>query len=162
MHGSRCLERHGLVSTPLWAETVNYVIQRGDLYCAFGCVAALYFFARFKRQRRTGLYLLPLVFALLAKPPAAVFPALLFLYVFFFEAEGKSSRAAHSLLAAFPAMTLTALLLWLQSAMTPHTFLAVHHLSLGLSPHAALRLAPLHARSHPAVPTSTLTATLRP
>ncbi len=108
---------------PAMAETVNYVIQRGDLYCAFGCVAALYFFARFKRQRRTGLYLLPLVFALLAKPPAAVFPALLFLYVFFFEAEGKSNRAADSLLAAFPAMTLTALLLWLQSAMTPHTFL---------------------------------------
>lgn len=27
---------------PAMAETVNYVIQRGDLYCTLGCVAGLY------------------------------------------------------------------------------------------------------------------------
>jgi hypothetical protein len=29
------------------AETVNYVIQRGDLYCTLGCVAALLIYARY-------------------------------------------------------------------------------------------------------------------
>ncbi len=70
---------------PAMAETINYVIQRGDLYCTLGCVGALFVFARYPRLRRTGLYLVPLGFALLSKPPAAVFPALLLLYVFFFE-----------------------------------------------------------------------------
>jgi hypothetical protein len=27
---------------PAMAETINYVIQRGDLYCTLGCVAAMY------------------------------------------------------------------------------------------------------------------------
>jgi protein O-mannosyl-transferase len=31
---------------PAMAETVNYIIQRGDLYCTLGCVAALFLFAR--------------------------------------------------------------------------------------------------------------------
>jgi len=54
---------------PVMAETVNYVIQRGDLYCTLGCVAALVMFATWPKQRRWGLYLLPLVFALFSKPP---------------------------------------------------------------------------------------------
>lgn len=63
---------------PAMAETVNYVIQRGDLYCTLGCVAALFVFVRWPSQRRFGLYLLPFVLAMLSKPPAAVFPLLLF------------------------------------------------------------------------------------
>ena len=31
---------------PAMAETVNYIIQRGDLYCTLGCVAALVGYAR--------------------------------------------------------------------------------------------------------------------
>ena len=73
---------------PAIAETVNYIIQRGDLYRTRAawprsismCVPA---------RRRTGVYLLPLVFALLSKPPAAVFPVLLFAYVYFFESSRK-------------------------------------------------------------------------
>ena len=108
---------------PVMAETVNYVIQRGDLYCTLGCVTALCLFARFPRRRRTGLYLPPLVFALLSKPPAAVFPGLLFLYIYFFESERKHHRVGSSLLETFPAIIVTVVLLWLQSAMTPQTFL---------------------------------------
>lgn len=106
---------------PAMAETVNYVIQRGDLFCTLGCVAGLYLFLRFERLRSTGLYLLPLVFALLSKPPAAVFPALLFLSVYLFEA--RSHRLRVGLLAALPSVVVTGLLLGLQSAMTPRTFL---------------------------------------
>ena len=104
---------------PAMAETINYVIQRGDLYCTLGCVGALYVFARWPRLRWMGWYLLPLGFALLSKPPAAVFPVLLLLYVFLFEGLGWR----RSLIAAAPSALVTGGLLWLQSAMTPKTFL---------------------------------------
>ena len=112
---------------PAMAETVNYVIQRGDLFCTLGCVAALYLFASQPPLRRFGLYLLPFVAAMFSKPPAAVFPVLLLLYVFFFEPPTKPSTLSSKLriaaVAAAPSIVLTALLLWLQSAMTPKTFL---------------------------------------
>ena len=108
---------------PAMAETVNYVIQRGDLYCTLGCVAALVVYAKYPRQRRWGLYLLPLVFAMLSKPPAAVFPALLLGYVWFFEAKGWAAvRWRTSLRAAVPSLLTVGALLWLQSAMTPQSF----------------------------------------
>lgn len=109
---------------PAMAETVNYIIQRGDLYCTLGSVLALFVFARWPRLRRTGLYLLPYAFALLSKPPAAVFPLLLILYVFFFEAAELSAgqRLRKSLLASVPSLAVTAALLALQAAMTPKTF----------------------------------------
>jgi tetratricopeptide (TPR) repeat protein len=109
---------------PAIAETVNYVIQRGDLYCTLGSVAALYVYARYPVRRRTGVYLLPLVFALLSKPPAAVFPLLLIAYVYFFEHESEDPlpRLRAAFIAAMPSLLLTAVLLGLQSAMTPKSF----------------------------------------
>jgi tetratricopeptide (TPR) repeat protein len=109
---------------PVMAETINYVIQRGDLYCTLGCVSALLIHARWPRLRHFGLYLLPFAAAMLSKPPAAVFPLLLLLYVYFFEATATSSanRWRISILAALPSFIVTALLLLLQSHMTPHTF----------------------------------------
>ncbi len=106
---------------PAMAETVNYIIQRGDIFCAAGVVAALAIYARLPRLRKTGLYLLPFAFALLSKPPAAVFPLLLFLYIAMFEQNGKS-RYGKAALASLPSIALCALLMWLQSAMTPKTF----------------------------------------
>lgn len=109
---------------PAMAETVNYVIQRGDLYCTLGCVGALFVFARWPRLRRYGLYLVPFVLAMLSKPPAAVFPLLLLLYVFFFETSTRPAarRWRASLVAAIPAVITTALLLRVQSLMTPKSF----------------------------------------
>jgi tetratricopeptide (TPR) repeat protein len=105
---------------PAMAETVNYIIQRGDLYCTLGCVAALVVYARFPALRKLGLYLLPLVFAMLSKPPAAVFPLLLFAYVWFFEADDE--RWHKSAVAALPSALVVGALLALQHAMTPRTF----------------------------------------
>lgn len=109
---------------PAMAETVNYIIQRGDLYCTLGSVLSLFVFARWPRLRRTGLYLLPYAFALLSKPPAAIFPLLLILYVFFFESFNLSTgqRIRKSLLASIPSLAATVALLALQAAMTPKTF----------------------------------------
>ncbi len=114
---------------PAIAETVNYVIQRGDLFCTLGCVAALYLFAKYPDQRRFGFYLLPFVAAMFSKPPAAVFPVLLLLYVLFFESSNSSKPATETktlrtaLIAIVPSAAITVLLLWLQSAMTPKTYL---------------------------------------
>ena len=108
---------------PAMAETVNYVIQRGDLYCTLGCVAALLLYARWPTLRRTGLYLMPFAAALLSKPPAAVFPVLLFLYVLLFEAEQATwAGARRAAIAALPAVLVTAGLMAFESHMTPKTF----------------------------------------
>jgi tetratricopeptide (TPR) repeat protein len=106
---------------PAMAETVNYVIQRGDLLSTLGLVAALTLYVRVKRLRVTGLYLLPLLLGLLAKPPAAVFPVLLFLYVVLFE-QSSSEGWKKALLASLPSLALCAGMMALQSAMTPHSY----------------------------------------
>ena len=112
---------------PVMAETVNYVIQRGDLFCTLGCVAALYLFAKYPRERRFGFYLLPFIAAMLSKPPAAAFPFLLLFYILFFETPHISVQSSKplrtSLLAIVPSILLAALLLWLQSVKTPRTYL---------------------------------------
>lgn len=105
---------------PAMAETVNYIIQRGDLYCTLGCVAALVLWAEFPGSRRFGLYLAPFALALLSKPPAAVFPILLFAFVFWFEAPERRWRT--SALASLPSLAVAALGMMLQSAMTPKSF----------------------------------------
>ena len=109
---------------PAMAETVNYVIQRGDLYCTLGCIGGLYLFARFPAQRRYGIYLVPFVLAMLSKPPAAVFAILLLLYLVFFEEGDRSSaqRWGRNLQAIAPAVAVTIALLWVQSAMTPKSY----------------------------------------
>lgn len=106
---------------PAMAETINYIIQRGDLFCAFGVVAALALFARYPEKRKTGLYLLPLAFALLSKPPAVVFPLLLFLYLVLFENEEKN-RWIKAAVATLPSLAVCALLMLLQSVMTPKSY----------------------------------------
>ena len=110
---------------PAMAETVNYIIQRGDLYCTLGCVAALGIYADFPSRRKTGLYLLPLVLALLSKPPAAVFPALLLFFAYFFDSSVETTprlRWKRSVLASLPSLAVVGVLLALQSAMTPRSF----------------------------------------
>lgn len=118
---------------PAMAETVNYVIQRGDLYCTLGCVAALVMYARWPASRRYGAYLLPFVLAMLSKPPAAIFPGLLFFYVLFFEtvelpvkkvrnSAPSPSAFRQAIVAVLPALLVDVLLLLLQSRMTPKSF----------------------------------------
>ena len=106
---------------PALAETVNYIIQRGDVFCAFGVVAALAVYARWPDLRKTGLYLLPFAFALLSKPPAVVFPVLLFLYIVMFESEEKG-RYLKAALSSLPSILVCGLLMGLQSALTPKTY----------------------------------------
>lgn len=106
---------------PAMAETVNYIIQRGDIYSTIGVVAALALYARLPNLRKFGLYLIPLAFALLSKPPAVVFPLLLFLYLAMFERK-NGDKLSNIALATLPSIAVCVVLMELQSAMTPKTF----------------------------------------
>src|SRR5580658_7695857 len=103
---------------PAMAETVNYIIQRGDLYSTLLVVAALVVYAMAPRLRRFGIYLIPLAVALITKQPAAIFPAILFAYVFLFE----ENDATTALRRCVPSILVVALMLWLQTRMMPATF----------------------------------------
>ena len=105
---------------PAMAETVNYVIQRGDLYSTALVVASLALYALKPGLRRYGLYLLPLALALITKQPAAIFPALLFAYVLLFEKPGRPREA---LVASLPSLGVTIAMLWLQVHMLPATYM---------------------------------------
>jgi len=100
---------------PVSAETVNYVVQRGDLISTLGVVAALGIYARWPSQRRRGWYLVPFVCAALVKPPALVFPALLGAYVWMFEGQARVPRAIAPSLAVMVAVA------WWLSHNTPVT-----------------------------------------
>jgi hypothetical protein len=100
---------------PAIAETINYIVQRAELYSTLGVVVLWIYWPRL---RTYGLYLLPLVAAMLSKPPAVVFPLLLFLYTWLVDGEQPKvalRRSAPSILAA-------AGMIWLVSATTPKSF----------------------------------------
>jgi len=107
---------------PANAETVNYIIQRADLYSTLGVVAGLYLYAARPAWRKYGLYLGPVALALMAKPPALVFPFILFAYDFLFEQEARRDRLGASVRACVPALVVTAMLMGISGALTPHTF----------------------------------------
>jgi tetratricopeptide (TPR) repeat protein len=76
---------------PAIAETVNYIIQRADIYSTLGVVAALVMYMYFPELRKWGWYMLPAVIGMLAKAPALIFPLILLVYVFLFEMGGSLS-----------------------------------------------------------------------
>src|SRR5687768_325380 len=64
---------------PMVAETVNYIISRSDIISSMGVMAGMVIWLYFPEKRKYGIYLLPVVFGMLAKPTAAMFaPILLF------------------------------------------------------------------------------------
>jgi Flp pilus assembly protein TadD len=100
---------------PVCAETVNYIVQRGDLLSTLGVVAALATYIRKPALRRSGLYLIPFVLGALVKPPALVFPVLLAAYLALFDDRDNRVRAVA------PSAALAVILAWWLSHMTPPT-----------------------------------------
>jgi tetratricopeptide (TPR) repeat protein len=113
---------------PAMAETVNYIIQRGDLYSTLGVVAGLYLYAAWPPRhsvRRFHLYLIPMALAQLSKPPALVFPVLLFAYIRLFEREPSDPRpipVGKTFLRILPSLFVTVALLVLQARMVAATY----------------------------------------
>jgi tetratricopeptide (TPR) repeat protein len=103
---------------PAMAETVSYVIQRSEIYSTLGVAAGLAIYILAPGQRKYCLYLIPVAIGILTKPPALVFPFLLFAYLTLIEGADRKAAAIRSL----PALALTVILGVLSNAMTPHGF----------------------------------------
>ncbi|MGA2596991.1 MAG: tetratricopeptide repeat protein [Bryobacteraceae bacterium] len=99
---------------PACAETVNYIVQRGDLYAALGIVAGVALYAGKPEARRYGFYLLPALAGMFAKPTALIFAPILLAYILLIERK--------SWLGAIPAFVLCGAFSLLEKAMTPPNF----------------------------------------
>lgn len=106
---------------PAMAETVNYVIQRGDLYTTIAVVAGLLMYARGGACRKYGLYLLPVAAGILSKLPAAIFPVILFVYIYLFENE-ESHGIIRPLVRSLPAILVSAALAAFSASMVAKDF----------------------------------------
>lgn len=69
------------------AETINYIISRSDSLSTLGVIASLVMYMYLPNLRKWYLYLLPLMFGLLAKETAVTGFVLLFFYVLLFEKQ---------------------------------------------------------------------------
>lgn len=114
---SRVLEpRWGLVATalfglhPIAAETINYLIQRADLYVALGCCLSLLWYSEGRR-----VWLLGFMGAALSKPTALIFPALLWLWMA--TVEGRVRRAP-----LLGSLACAGVFAALHASLTPDTF----------------------------------------
>ena len=95
---------------PAMAETINYIVQRAELYCTLGVTAGLVLYSR-----RSKLYLLPVAAAVVSKAPAMVFPAILFAYLWLIEEEKPVTALRRCLVP----LGFVIALAWLTTAMTP-------------------------------------------
>jgi protein O-mannosyl-transferase len=105
---------------PAIAETVNYIIQRSELYASLAVVAGLVIYIQMPRLRWSGLFLLPVVAGILSKAPAAVFPALLFAWIWLFDDQSFKAALRRTL----PALAVAGAAGWFTVLMTPPTFVA--------------------------------------
>ena len=114
---------------PANAETVNYIIQRADLYSTLGVVGSLLLFIAYPGKRNLGLYLIPAVLAYLSKAPALIYPVILLVYVYLIEQDGELGNwsvnrskwiaALRTTALAFAVTLAVALLTW---KMTPASY----------------------------------------
>ncbi len=70
---------------PVCAETVNYIIQRGDIFAAFFTVLSLVMYMFSPLCRKYYLYAIPAFIGILAKPNTLMFGPILLLYIYLFE-----------------------------------------------------------------------------
>jgi len=117
---------------PAGAETINYIIQRADMYNTLGVVASLLLFIAYPAQRKRLYFMLPAVAAYLFKAPALIFPLILLAYLFLFEQKADSQQWSVSLRAALPTVAVTAVFAYLTIWMTPTTYQAGPGVEAGL------------------------------
>lgn len=78
---------------PACADTVNYIIQRAEVWSSLGTLASVAVYAALPGWRRYGLFVVPGVLGILAKTtPASVFPVLVALYAWGVERQPRRER----------------------------------------------------------------------
>ena len=113
---------------PAMAETVNYIMQRGDLYSTAGVVCGLSIWAYWPNKRKWGMYMFPVVIGALSKPPALMFAPILFLYILLFELPEPTYTLRNlkaAIMQSFPAWAFSLAYGIFHSALTPRKRCAV-------------------------------------
>jgi tetratricopeptide (TPR) repeat protein len=72
---------------PACAETINYIIQRGDSLSTFFVALALVMYAVSPMSRKYYLYVIPIILGILTKPSALIFAPILFCYIVLFDRQ---------------------------------------------------------------------------
>jgi Flp pilus assembly protein TadD len=105
---------------PANADTVNYIVASAEIISTLGIVASFAVYAAFPHLRRYCIYVLPAAIAVLAKPPAAIFPVLFAAYLVLFSGSSAKRRLSE---VAVSFLICAAALLVVQ-AMTPKSWVA--------------------------------------
>jgi protein O-mannosyl-transferase len=108
---------------PAIAETVNYIIQRADLYATLGVVAGMVIYIRFPALRKFGIYLLPVLLGAMSKATAVVFGGILLVYIFLFEEDGQWNRWWPAIVRSLPALAVSGILAVMNIKLTSKTYL---------------------------------------
>jgi len=109
---------------PAMAETVNYIIQRGDIYSTLSVVASLVMYIQLPKFRKFGLYLIPAAIGSMAKTPAVVFCGILLIYIFLFEVNANWKEASRAVKRSIPAFAVCGVLAMLNIKLTAKSFVA--------------------------------------
>lgn len=112
---------------PLAAETVNYIISRSDIISSVGVMAGMVIWLYFPKKRKYGIYLLPVVFGMLAKPSAAMFAPILFFTDWLLNKDESKNESiikqlSHPVINSLPAFIVCGIMYWLIDHMTPETW----------------------------------------
>ncbi len=111
---------------PANADTVNYIIASSEVISTLGVIAAFAIYFAFPQLRRSYLYVLPAAIAIMAKPPAAIFPVLFAIYCLLFA--DRKTRLAETRLQrvteVIPGFAICGAMLWFVQHMTPRSWIA--------------------------------------
>jgi len=105
---------------PANADTVNYIIASAEIISTLGIVGSFAIYFAFPSLRCYYVFVLPTAVAILAKPPAAIFPVLLVTYLLLFS----EWRSKERLLEIAVAAVVCALLLLFVHQMTPQSWVS--------------------------------------
>ena len=114
---------------PANSDTVNYIIASAEIISTLGVVASFALYLGFPHLRRFYIYVWPAAIAILAKPPAAIFPLLLGTLCVCFP-ERTTGRRRHGQRFLYwcrdvlPALALCAAAMVFVQHMTPRTWVA--------------------------------------
>jgi tetratricopeptide (TPR) repeat protein len=114
---------------PANSDTVNYIIASAEIISTLGVIASFALYLSFPRLRMIYLYAFPAAIAVLAKPPAAIFPVLLGIFCICFPERMTGDRRGWRKILAWcrdvlPALALCAVALLFVQHMTPRTWVA--------------------------------------
>lgn len=118
---------------PANAETINYVIARSDVQSTFFVILAFVMYLYSSFSKKYYLYLLPIAFGALAKPPAVMFAPMLFFYILLFEEKISLTNLFQkenfklifsAIKKAIPAFVFCAIMYFLVDHFTPKTWVS--------------------------------------